>query len=201
MAEARRLADELRRVINRLALVRPPAEDSANAANVAADFADRLGELRTRSASWEVSEAGLEPRDFVEYSPLSGRSNPLAPPMITQLVEEPDGTYHVGGSVVFGAAYEGPPGHAHGGLVAAMFDELLGFALLSPSFTGTLTVRYRKPTPLHKTLTLKAWPERVEGRKRTIKGTCHDGQTLLSESEGIFIAPREGDFRTALGFT
>ena len=41
-----------------------------------------------------------------------------------------------------GPVYEGPPGHVHGGLVAAMFDELLGFAQLSGGFTGTLTIRY-----------------------------------------------------------
>jgi acyl-coenzyme A thioesterase PaaI-like protein len=199
LAEARRLADELRRIINRLALVRPPAADSALAADVASDFADRLEGMRGRTQGWEVSEAGLEPRDFVEHSPLSGRSNPLAPPMETWLVEESDDRYYIGGSVTFGAAYEGPPGHCHGGLVAAMFDELLGFAQLSAGFTGTLTVRYRKPTPLHKKLTLKAWPERVDGRKRVIKGTCHLGETLISEAEGLFIAPRDGDYKQALG--
>ncbi|MCW2548226.1 MAG: hypothetical protein JWN96_2686 [Mycobacterium sp.] len=201
LAEARRLADELRRIINRLALVRPPAQDSAAAADAASEFADRLESMRGRSVSWEVSEAGLEPRDFVEHSPLSGRSNPLAPPMETSLVEEPDGSYYIAGTVTFGAAYEGPPGHCHGGLVAAMFDELLGFAQLSAGFTGTLTVRYRKPTPLHKELTLKAWPDRIDGRKRIIKGTCHLGETLLSEAEGLFIAPRDGDYRQALGLT
>ena len=201
LAEARRLADEMRRIINRLALVRPPAQDSANAADAAAEFADRLDLLRERGQHWEVSEAGLEPRDFVEHSPLSGRSNPLAPPMTTELVEEPGGSYYVGGQVIFGAAYEGPPGHVHGGFVAAMFDELLGFAQLSAGFTGTLTIRYRKPTPLHKQLTLKAWPERVDGRKRIIKGTCHFGETLLSEAEGLFIQPRDGDYKSALGLS
>jgi acyl-coenzyme A thioesterase PaaI-like protein len=201
LAEARRLADELRRIINRLALVRPPAEDSANAADAASDFADRLESLRERPGGWEVSEAGVEPRDFVEHSPLSGRSNPLAPPMTTQLVEQSDGSYVVTGSVTFGSAYEGPPGHVHGGLVAAMFDELLGFAQLSTGFTGSLTVRYRKPTPLHKSLTIRAWPDRIDGRKRLIKGTCHLGEMLLSEAEGLFIAPRDGDYRKVLGIS
>jgi acyl-coenzyme A thioesterase PaaI-like protein len=201
IAEARRLADELRRIIERLALVRPPADDSASAADAAAVFADRLEALPGRTLGWEVSEAGLEPRDFVEHSPLSGRSNPLAPPMETEFVEESDGSFYIGGTVTFGSAYEGPPGHCHGGLVAAMFDELLGFAQLSAGFTGRLTVHYRKPTPLHKELTLKAWPERVDGRKRIIKGTCYLGDTLLSEAEGLFIAPRDGDYRQALGLS
>ncbi len=201
LAEARRLADELRRIINRLALVRPPAQDSSNAADAAAQFADRLELLRSRPSAWEVSEAGLEPRDFVEHSPLSGRSNPLAPPMYTQLVPEPDGGFHIAGTVSFGSAYEGPPGHVHGGLLAAMFDELLGFAQLSGGFTGSLTVQYRKPTPLNSLLTVKAWPDRVDGRKRIIKGTCHLGELLLSEAEGLFIAPRDGDYKRVLGLS
>jgi acyl-coenzyme A thioesterase PaaI-like protein len=200
LAEARRLADELRRIINRLALVRPPAQDSATAADAAAAFADRLELLPQRAGAWEVSEAGMEPRDFVEHSPLSGRSNPLAPPIIAEFVDGPAGPY-VTGSVTFGAAYEGPPGHVHGGLVAAMFDELLGFAQLSSGFTGRLTVHYRRPTPLHQQLQIKAWPEREDGRKRIIKGTCHLGETLLSEAEGLFIAPRGGDYKTVLGLS
>ena len=196
LAEARRLADELRRIINRLALVRPPAEDSAAAADAAAQFADRLEQMRERAGAWEVSESGVEPRDFVEHSPLSGRSNPLAPPII---VDEPGRGESVTGWVTFGAAYEGPPGHVHGGLVAAMFDELLGFAQQTTGFTGRLTVHYRKPTPLHQRLRIKAWPDREDGRKRIIKGTCHLGETLLSEAEGLFIAPRDGDYKAVLG--
>ena len=198
LAEARRLADELRRIINRLALVRPPAADSAAAADAAASFAHRLEQLPQRAGAWEVSEAGMEPRDFIEHSPLSGPSNPLAPPIIAEFVDGPSGQY-VTGSVTFGAAYEGPPGHVHGGLVAAMFDELLGFAQQSSGFTGRLTVHYRRPTPLHQPLSVKAWQEREDGRKRIIKGTCHLGETLLSEAEGLFIAPRDGDYKTVLG--
>ncbi len=198
LAEARRLADELRRIINRLAVVRPPAEDSSAAADAAADFADRLEQMRERTWPWEVSEAGVEPRDFVEHSPMSGRSNPLAPPLITEFADDPGGL-SVTGWVTFGAAYEGPPGHVHGGFVAAMFDELLGFAQQTTGFTGRLTVHYRRPTPLHQRLRVKAWPEREDGRKRIIKGTCHFGETLLTEAEGLFIAPRDGDYKAVLG--
>jgi acyl-coenzyme A thioesterase PaaI-like protein len=126
-------------------------------------------------------------------------SNPVAPPLYVRLVDQPDGSFAVTGTVTFGAAYEGPPGHVHGGMVAAMFDELLGFAQFSAGFTGSLTVRYRKPTPLHRELNVRAWQERADGRKRIIKGTCHAGDTLLTEAEGLFIAPRDGDYKAALG--
>lgn len=195
VAEEQRLADELRRIIHRLVLVRPDAEELRRAADGAQAFADQLDRLRPRGGTGEVSEAGLRPNDPIRHSPLSGTSNPLAPPMVSrQVTEGPDGPdgRRTEGTVRFGAAYEGPPGHVHGGLLAAMFDELLGRSQLVPGFTGSLTVHYRRPTPLNRDLQLAAWVDRVEGRKRWLRGTCRLDEVLLCEAEGLFIAPREG---------
>jgi hypothetical protein len=151
VAEEKRLADELRRIIHRLVLVRPDAEDLRRAADGAQRFADELDRLRPRAGAGEVSEAGLRPNDPIRHSPLSGTSNPLAPPMVSwQIRDGEDGPQgrRTEGTVRFGAAYEGPPRHVHGGLVAAMFDELLGRSQLVPGFTGSLTIWYRRPTPL-----------------------------------------------------
>jgi acyl-coenzyme A thioesterase PaaI-like protein len=197
------LADELRRIIGRLAVVRPPAEELARAAEAAATFADRLEALPLRTRSWEVSEAGLLPRDFIAYSPVSGRSNPMAPPVRLHVVEgrnDAAGEHRIEGEVTFGPAYEGPPGHVHGGLVAAMFDELLGFAQLSPGFTAYLHVNYRKPTPLNTPLRLAAWVESIDGRKRLVRGECYADDVLLTDAEGLFIAPRDDeDYLARLG--
>ena len=192
------LADEMRRIIARLAVVRPPAEELERAADVAANFADRLDELPERGQSWEVSEAGLQPGDFVGFSPVSGRSNPMAPPVALKVHRGAprdgiDSDFHITGAVKFGPAYEGPPGHVHGGLIAAMFDELLGFAQLSPGFTAYLHVNYRKPTQLNSDMKLLAWVERTERRKRIVKGECYMGDTLLTDAEGLFIAPRDDE--------
>jgi acyl-CoA thioesterase FadM len=54
--------------------------------------------------------------------------------------------------------------------------------------TGTLTVRYRKPTPLHTELRLAARVDRVEGRKIFASGGIHAGDLLTAEAEGIFIS-------------
>jgi hypothetical protein len=140
------------------------------------------------------------PRDFVGHSPVSGANNPIAPPLRMRVVGDPDGEHHIEGDIVFGAAYEGPPGHCHGGWVAAMFDELLGFVQLKPGFTAYLKVDYRAPTPLNQELALRGWIESIEGRKRLIRGTCHLGDRLLSEAEGLFIAPKDGeDYMARLG--
>jgi acyl-coenzyme A thioesterase PaaI-like protein len=191
-AASQRLADAMRRIIARLVVVRPPAEQLDRAAEAANQFADTLEDLPVRSKSWEISEAGLQPRDFVNHSPLSGLANPIAPPLKMSIIDDGDGEYHMEGTVTFGPAYEGPPGHCHGGFVAAMFDELLGFVQLAPGFTAFLHVDYRRPTPLNKELQLRGWIESVEGRKRTIRGTCQLDGVLLTEAHGLFIAPREG---------
>ncbi len=96
------------------------------------------------------------------------------------------------GRVRFGAAYQGPPGHVHGAMVAAMYDDLLGSAQLVAGFTGSITVTYLRPTPLHSDLEVAAWVNRVQGRKRWLRGTCHLDGILVSEAEGLFIAPRTG---------
>jgi hypothetical protein len=197
---SRQLADALRRIIARLAVVRPPADQLFRAADAANAFAEQLDALPERTRSWEVSEAGLLPRDFVRFSPVSGPNNPIAPPLVMRVVDDPDGAHHIEGEITFGPAYEGPPGHCHGGWVAAMFDELLGFVQMAPGFTAYLKVDYRAPTPLNQTLALRGWIERIDGRKRLIRGTCELDGILLAEAEGLFIAPRDSeDFLARLG--
>jgi acyl-coenzyme A thioesterase PaaI-like protein len=123
---------------------------------------------------------------FFDQSPIIGRANPIAPPVA---MREEAG--RVVGTVRFGSAYEGPPGCVHGGWVAAAFDELLGFAQSltgQGGMTGTLTIRYRKPTPLHTELRLAARVDRVEGRKIFASGEIHAGELLTAEAEGIFIS-------------
>lgn len=71
-----------------------------------------------------------------------------------------------------------------------MFDELLGAANIAagcPGMTGTLTVRYRKPTPLRTKLRLEARCTGRQGRKITTRGGIYRGDELLAEAEAIFI--------------
>jgi hypothetical protein len=190
---SRALADALRKIIARLAVVRPPVDQLTRAATAANAFADQLDTLPERSRSWEISEAGLLPRDFVRFSPVSGPSNPIAPPLTMHVVGGPNGEQHIEGEITFGPAYEGPPGHCHGGWIAAMFDELLGFVQMAPGFTAYLKVDYRAPTPLNRELALRGWIDHIDGRKRLIRGTCSLDGVLLAEAEGLFIAPRDND--------
>ncbi|HWC83606.1 MAG TPA: hotdog fold domain-containing protein [Pseudonocardiaceae bacterium] len=65
-------------------------------------------------------------------------------------------------------AHQGAPGLAHGGLLAAAFDEALGAlgALLRvPAVTGKLETDFRKPVPVGSTLHIAAKVDGISGRK------------------------------------
>jgi acyl-coenzyme A thioesterase PaaI-like protein len=134
-----------------------------------------------------LSAAGGEDAVLTERSGISGRANPLAPPLEISF----DGEL-TRGRAVYGAAYEGPPDSLHGGFVAAAFDDLLGCAQMtsgSAGFTGTLTVRMVLPTPLYRRIDYTAGVERTEGRKIWCWGRSFDGDRLLAEATCVFIAP------------
>jgi len=127
--------------------------------------------------------------EFFPYSPVIGPLNPISP-LATFSVE--DG--QVRGEVKLGAAYNGPPGSVHGGIIALILDELLGSTCLAADvagFTGTLNVRYEQTVPLDTTVQLHGWVERTEGRKTFAIGEIRHGDTLLSRAEGIFIQARK----------
>jgi acyl-coenzyme A thioesterase PaaI-like protein len=187
--EMRRLADSMRIIIERLVATAAPTEAiigmADQLARVALDF-DRLHHGTQYEGFAEATLAGDDPHASFEHSPFIGRSNPLAPPIRLQ---EIDGRVHA--RAVFGSAYEGPPGCVHGGYVAAAFDEVLGATqTLSgrPGMTGTLTVKYRSPTPLHRELAFVGELVRVEGRKIFTEGKLLAGDRLCAEAEGIFIS-------------
>jgi acyl-coenzyme A thioesterase PaaI-like protein len=118
-----------------------------------------------------------------------GTRNAIAPPL--ELVRDPDGLMHA--DVVLGAAYEGPPGLVHGGVSALLIDHLMGETASAGhsrvTFTGTLTLRYRRATPLGP-LRLEGRIDREEGRKVYVVAHIADADGPTVEAEGVFIVPR-----------
>lgn len=117
-----------------------------------------------------------------------GLRNPIAPPL--EIDVDPSGRswseFHLG------AAYEGPPGLVHGGIVSLVLDQMLGQAAGAggrPGMTGTLTIRYRQGTPLGD-LKAEAWIDRAEGIKTWAKGHIVGPDGITAEAEGLFILPR-----------
>lgn len=117
-----------------------------------------------------------------------GLRNPIAPPLLIEHAH--DGS--VSADFTLGAAYEGPPGHVHGGVAALILDHVLGEAAspaTSPRLTGTISIRYLRPTPLGP-LHTEAAIVRTEGVKTFAAGTISDAEGPTVQAEGVFIRPR-----------
>jgi len=93
--------------------------------------------------------------------------------------------------VWFGPGTAGPPGHAHGGSIAAIFDEVLGLAAWAagyPIVVGNLNVSFRQLLPLQTVIQLDSCIVSAEGRKVLVKGRLTDGgDTLYAEAECLCI--------------
>ena len=127
-------------------------------------------------------------RPLAWANPAVGLRNAIAPPM--QIVHEPDGACWA--EFTLGAAYEGPPGLVHGGICALVLDHLLGEVasdgLTKPVFTGTITLRYLRGTPLGP-VRADAFVERAGGVKTYARGYLSDAEGRTVEADGVFIRP------------
>jgi uncharacterized protein (TIGR00369 family) len=88
--------------------------------------------------------------------------------------------------------YQGPPGHAHGGIIATILDEAMGKVnKLSKvvALTRAMNVEYLKPVPLGKPLTVTAHHQHADGREHTnLAEITDDKGQVLARSTGKFIA-------------
>lgn len=95
------------------------------------------------------------------------------------------------GKVWWGPGAQGPPGHAHGGSMAAVLDEALGSACWvagHPVVAAELTAKFKQMLPLDAVYTVEAWVERTEGRKIWAKGHIVDADSeVYTSAEGLFI--------------
>jgi len=188
------IAEELRVVFDELLATSAPVEELEQTRMIV-NQAVSLLKSRPHSHDYEgPSEGSLAPiNSFLDRSPIIGVINPLSVPMRMDI--EGDGGIEstVVGHAVFPAAYEGPPGCVHGGFVAAYFDEVLGMAQSlsgNPGMTVNLTVDYRAPTPLKQPVVFRGRVVSIDGRKISVAGTLHHGETLCAEAKGLFVSMR-----------
>ena len=103
---------------------------------------------------------------------------------------DPDRTLRA--NVIFGPGTQGPPGHAHGGSMAAMLDEALGGAAWMqghPVVAAELITRFKTMLPLGARCVVEARVNAVDGRKVRVAGRLRqgDGHTVFAEGEALFI--------------
>jgi acyl-coenzyme A thioesterase PaaI-like protein len=189
-----RLAAAARLIITELASSTATDDAFLEACELVESAAAQLRD-RPHGRDYEGAEASLMQHadsTFLDFSPFVGTLNPLAPPIAVQIV---DGT--VTGHVTYSDAYEGPPNCVHGGFIAGGFDEMLGLAQSipgQPGMTAFLHISYRSPTPLGRPLQYDCRVDRIEGRKISVSGTLHHGDTLCAEAEALFISMKPDVF-------
>jgi acyl-coenzyme A thioesterase PaaI-like protein len=90
--------------------------------------------------------------------------------------------------------YQGYPGVVHGGIVAAMLDEVCGRTYLHDvenprfMFTARLSVRYRHNVPVGQPLRLVGRAGKSKTRTATASGCIYGpGEELLAEAEALLV--------------
>jgi uncharacterized protein (TIGR00369 family) len=89
-----------------------------------------------------------------------------------------------------GRAFGGPPGHAHGGIIATILDEAMSKANRlrdTVAVTRRIEVEYLRPVPLGQPLV-------VEGRIVRVRGRSHYNRAELRTAEGSLLARSRGTF-------
>ena len=107
--------------------------------------------------------------------------------------------------------YQGYPGIAHGGIVAAILDEVVGRVAMIDNHmrffvTAKMEIKYRNPVPLNTTLTITGTPVRHRGRLLQARGEIRlaDGGLLVEATMTLVDVPEElrvtEDVRELLGW-
>ena len=188
-AAKRKVSDATRRLIENLVTCTTDTaalNKMAEQLTIQADVLQKDAQLHGRMAFEKIGNYGGMASVGYELNPLDGKSNPIAAPVIVWV--EGDKAY---GRVTMGWQYEGPPNSLHGGFVAALFDQFLGIAQKiagQPGFTGTLTIKYLKPTPIDTELRLEGRVDRIEGRKKFMVGEMWAGDVKTAICDGVFIS-------------
>ena len=191
LAATERVQAELARTTGRLvdAVVRTRVDD-ATLAEVTAQVEALAGRLLEVAQEGPLGvETASDGRLRDHGNPMVGMRNPIAPPLrVTG-----DDTGRTTCTFTLGAAYEGPPGCVHGGIVAAVLDQVAGSVparLGKPGLTAYLNTTYERPTPLGP-VSVRARLVAQDGWKMTVTGelVLPDGE-VSARAEGLFVVPR-----------
>ena len=104
-------------------------------------------------------------RVYIDHARDVGAFNPSFPTYDIEV----DGA-HATGSVTFPIAYEGPPGLVHGGFLGVFFDCVVQHHNCDVGVAGkttSMSLRYRRPTPLLVPLSFSIEREEADGRIRS----------------------------------
>ena len=179
--------------------------DETTLAPIAAEVARMVKEVERGPRRRRVDDVAellplITDPDRVSFSsvllerPVSGAANPTAADVTFR--REGD---EIVADVRFGPAFEGAPGRVHGGMVAAVFDDVTGGALAlarAPAYTARLTVEYLAPVPVDVLVEFRTRLERRDGRKLYVASEARSGADILARAEALFIVVEPDHFRS-----
>ncbi len=194
-AALRRLGNALvgHRVDLDLARTVTDVADELTARAAAGEPRDRLAEVvashRFGTGSALPHPADIDPEggemDLFRDSVVSGRTNPLG--IGLRIRRRGDAAV---GTVTLGPAHEGAPRRAHGGVVAAIFDETMGFALSIArvvAYTANLSIDFVAPAPVGVEIAVAARIRDRADRKIWIEATGEGPDGVFARAEGLFL--------------
>lgn len=154
---------------------------------------DRLAEVvashRFGTGSALPHPADIDPdggaMDLFRDSVVSGRTNPLG--IGLRIHRHGDAAV---GTVTLGPAHEGAPRRAHGGVVAAIIDETMGFALSIAgvvAYTANLSIDFVAPAPVGVEIAMTARIRDRADRKIWIEATGEGPDGVFARAEALFL--------------
>jgi acyl-coenzyme A thioesterase PaaI-like protein len=147
---------------------------------------------RHRPTVYDNAEAPADGDELTSYDerPVSGRSSPWG--LDIRVHREGD---EIVARCTLRSAHEGAPGRSHGGIVAALFDDVYGFVLSlvrESAFTGELSVRYEAGVPVGVPIECRVRLDHRDGRKLYMTGeVLHEGKVLVRSKATFITIPRE----------
>jgi hypothetical protein len=145
-----------------------------------------LGKLAPADPAPRIGpEAAPSRRVYIDHSADIGAYNPCFPTYEIRV----DGD-RASGTVRFPVVYEGPPGIVHGGFLAVFFDSVVQHHNCELGLAGkttTLTLTYRRPTPLLTELEFEV-ERSVDERRITSLAKLMAGGAVLCEAQVSAVA-------------
>ncbi|MBZ0308951.1 MAG: PaaI family thioesterase [Anaerolineae bacterium] len=95
--------------------------------------------------------------------------------------------------------HQGYPGIVHGGIVAAMLDEVMGRSIMSGTsetrlmFTAKMELKYRMSVPLNTDIQIRGWVVKDKGRVAQVEGevVLPDGTVAVEGSATLVAIPAD----------
>lgn len=185
--QCRRIIEGMRSLNSKVMRLNGPVESLTKAADrVDALLASLDDVTETRGLESFRFEFDHEaPNQVLPFNPATGEFNPLAPAIEMKV----EGKRLVA-DVEYSNACESAPDTAQGGMIAAVWDQVLAYAVMLEGGTGpTLWVKvdFVKPTPINTRLRFECEVVEREGKKVRVEGHCYLGDELLSRAQALIL--------------